>query len=41
VFDRVWYGYQPLDERDYQYYEHQVEILRQQRQTARQKAGSE
>jgi hypothetical protein len=32
VFDRVWYGYQPLDAQDYQYYERQVGKLRQQRQ---------
>ena len=41
VFDRVWYGYQSLDEQDYQYYERQVEILRQQRQAVQQKAVSE
>jgi hypothetical protein len=31
VFDRVWYGYQPLDDRGYQFYERQVGKLRQQR----------
>lgn len=31
VFDRVWYGYQPLEDRDYQFYERQVGKLRQQR----------
>jgi hypothetical protein len=41
VFDRVWYGYQPLDDQDYQYYEQQVGKLRQQRQTGQQKAGGE
>jgi hypothetical protein len=37
VFDKVWYGYQPLNEQDYQYYEQQVGMLRQQRQTVQQK----
>jgi hypothetical protein len=32
VFDRVWYGYQPLDEHDYQQYAAQVTALRQQKQ---------
>jgi hypothetical protein len=41
VFDRVWYGYQPLDDQDYQYYERQVGKLRQQRQTVQQKADGE
>jgi hypothetical protein len=39
VFDRVWYGYQPLDDQDYQYYEREVGKLRQQRQTVQQKTG--
>jgi hypothetical protein len=29
VFDRVWYGYQPLGDQDYRYYERQVGKLRQ------------
>ena len=41
VFDRVWYGYQPLDDQDYQYYEREVGKLRQQRQTVQQKADGE
>jgi glutathione S-transferase len=32
VFDRVWYGYQPLDDQGYEFYERQVGKLRQQRQ---------
>jgi hypothetical protein len=32
VFDRVWYGYQPLGDQDYHYYERQVGKLRQLRQ---------
>jgi hypothetical protein len=31
VFDRVWYGYQPLDERDYTQYAAQVAELRRQK----------
>ena len=31
VFDRVWYGYQPLDERDYTHYAAQVAELRRQK----------
>ena len=38
VFDRVWYGYQPLEDQEYQYYERQVGKLRQQRQNIHQKA---
>jgi len=41
VFDKVWYGYQPLNEEDYQYYEQQVEKLRQQRQTFHQRPDGE
>lgn len=41
VFDRVWYGYQPLEDRDYQFYERQVGKLRQQRQIAQQKSDGE
>jgi hypothetical protein len=41
VFDRVWYGYQPLDDHDYQYYEQQVEMLRQQRQNLPHKSDGE
>ena len=41
VFDKVWYGYQPLNDQDYQYYERQVGMLRQQRQTVQQKADGE
>jgi hypothetical protein len=37
VFERVWYGYQPLDNQEYQYYERQVGKLRQQRQIIQQK----
>lgn len=32
VFDRVWYGYQPLDQADYGRYAARVEALRHQRQ---------
>jgi hypothetical protein len=39
VFDRVWYGYQPLEDQDYQFYEQQVEKLRQQRQLLQQKSS--
>jgi hypothetical protein len=31
VFDRVWYGYQPLDETSYAQYAAQVAKLRQQK----------
>lgn len=31
VFDRVWYGFEPLDSADYQHYENQVNNLRHQR----------
>jgi hypothetical protein len=31
VFDRVWYGYQPIDESVYRRYERQVEALRRRR----------
>jgi hypothetical protein len=41
VFDRVWYGYQPLDDQGYQFYERQVGKLRQQRQAVQQKADGE
>jgi len=38
VFDRVWYGYQPIDGREYLFYERQVVKLRQQRQIVDQKS---
>jgi hypothetical protein len=41
VFDRVWYGYQALEDRDYQFYERQVGKLRQQRQIDQQKSDGE
>jgi hypothetical protein len=41
VFDRVWYGYQPLEDRDYQFYERQVGKLRQQRQITQPKSDGE
>jgi hypothetical protein len=41
VFDRVWYGYQSIDEQHYQYYEQQVGMLRQQRQAVQQKKEDE
>lgn len=31
VFDRVWYGYEPIDDGEYSSYQEQVERLRQQR----------
>ncbi|MBK9050501.1 MAG: DUF4129 domain-containing protein [Chloroflexi bacterium] len=31
VFDRVWYGYEPIDDGEYTSYQDQVEQLRQQR----------
>ena len=37
VFDRVWYGYLPLDDQTYQYYERQVGKLRQQRPNVQQR----
>lgn len=33
IFDRVWYGFQPLSASDYQYYQAEVEALRNQRGT--------
>ncbi|MCP5099037.1 MAG: DUF4129 domain-containing protein [Chloroflexi bacterium] len=33
VFDRVWYGFQPLAEQEYQQYARRVETLKQQRST--------
>jgi Domain of unknown function (DUF4129) len=41
VFDRVWYGYQPIDDREYLFYERQVVKLRQQRQLVEQKSETE
>lgn len=41
VFERVWYGYQPLNDQEYQYYERQVGKLRQQRQADQQKSEGE
>ncbi len=41
VFDRVWYGYQPLEDRDYQFYERQVGKLRQQRPSVHPKSDGE
>lgn len=32
VFDRVWYGYQPLEQADFEHYAEQVARLRQQRE---------
>ncbi len=41
VFDRVWYGYQPIDSREYLFYERQVVKLRQQRQLVEQNSEAE
>jgi hypothetical protein len=34
VFDRVWYGFQPLEQTEYEQYAQQVEILKKQRSRA-------
>jgi hypothetical protein len=41
IFDRVWYGYQPLDDHSFQYYERQVGRLRQHRQPVQPKSDGE
>lgn len=41
VFDRVWYGFQPLDDQAYQNYERQVGKLRQPRQIVQPKTEGE